>query len=402
MAATTSRYLFGVELLFHQRHVDTGIDAETFFRPYEHVDILLQQKNITVYYPQEDRSQERAKLFKEYQEWLRRRGKEKLYELLDHDTTVLDQVRQLRSQAKSSLEAGALLITCDYLLYKFDWESSRKQDRIACTVLPNLFWQILRPFVPSSSDFDQSFAETFAIPEFRTISSYAARACSKMLYILAEYKDFPEDTAARMLSNDLLIDRLRTAKNDEEFQEYIEEAIVAENAALLEERTALAEQLERMKAEKAESERQLEQRRVEQERERAEAEQIRRKLEEAQAYAERERQSREHAERHATEAEKVAAEEKARVAQIFAAGKTALLILVMITAFELIVHKAPWDWLLKHPNSYGLQVGFDIVLALVICGFFLQKYRKWCWGAGVLTFVGVIVQILGGPKTWQP
>ena len=34
-AAITSRYLSGVELIYHQHHAETGIDVESFFRPYE-------------------------------------------------------------------------------------------------------------------------------------------------------------------------------------------------------------------------------------------------------------------------------------------------------------------------------------------------------------------------------
>src|SRR5688500_19917464 len=116
--------------------------------------------------------------------------------------TVLDVVRQKRTNAKSTLEAGALFITCDFFLYRFDWEDSKAKGIKPSTVLPNVLWQVLRPFVPSDVDFDRSFAETFALPEFRIFGSKASEACSKMLSILAGYKDLPEETATRMLSSD--------------------------------------------------------------------------------------------------------------------------------------------------------------------------------------------------------
>jgi hypothetical protein len=124
-------------------------------------------------------------------------------------------------------------------------------------VLPNVLWQILRPFIPASQDFDRSFAETFAIPEFRTIGSGAAKACSKMLGLLAAYKDIPEETAARLLSNDLLIDRLRATQDDEQFQAQVESAITSENQSLLEERAVLAKQVETLQADKARTEKEL-------------------------------------------------------------------------------------------------------------------------------------------------
>ena len=91
-------------------------------------------------------------------------------------------------------------------------------------MLPNLFWQILRPFLPPDSDFERSFAQTFAIPEFRAIGDGGARACSKMLSLLTAYKDLPEETARRLVTNDLLIDKLRTLKSDEEFEAEIDSA----------------------------------------------------------------------------------------------------------------------------------------------------------------------------------
>jgi hypothetical protein len=124
-------------------------------------------------------------------------------------------------------------------------------------VLPNVLWQILRPFVPSSPDFDRSFAETFAIPEFRTIGSGAARACSKMLGLLAAYKDFPEEIAARLLTNDLLIDRLRATRDDAQFQAQVESAIALENQTLSEERAALAKQVEALRGDRERIEKDL-------------------------------------------------------------------------------------------------------------------------------------------------
>lgn len=244
-AAATSRFMSGIELKYHQKNAATGIDVDTFLRPYQHVDILLKQYKIDIYRPSANRLTERATLEAEYQEYLKRLGKEKLYGLIAHDVAVLDCVRSLRSNAATTLEAGALLVTCDYSLYRFDSDASRIAKTQASVVLPNVLWQILRPFIPASQDFDRSFAETFAIPEFRTIGSGAAKACSKMLSLLAAYKDFPEETAARLLSNDLLIERLRATRDDAQFQAEVESAIASENQSLLEERAALAEQVTR-------------------------------------------------------------------------------------------------------------------------------------------------------------
>ena len=235
-AAVTSMFLSGVEIKYHQAYAATGIDVHSFFRPFHHADVLLNEKGIELYKTEvndEQTGQRIATLIADYENFLKAKGREKSYKTIEHDMTVLDVADQFRSlNAKSSLDAGALIITCDYSLYAFDWGISKKQGIEPCTVLPNLFWQILRPLISSDDNFSIAFAQTFAIPEFRIVGN-ASEACSKMINIMAGYKDFPEETAARMLSNDILIDQLRKASNDEQFQGLIEAAIVSENTQLL-------------------------------------------------------------------------------------------------------------------------------------------------------------------------
>ena len=160
-----------IELVFHELNARTGIDVDTFLKPYEHFDVFLTDKNILIHRMQTQRRSEHTPLLQEYRRFLEVRGKFKGEESLKHDITLLEAVHQLRSKAKSSLEAGALLVTLDMSLYRFDWEMSRMQGRRACVVLPDHFMQVLRPFVPSDSDFDRSFAATFALPEFRAMES---------------------------------------------------------------------------------------------------------------------------------------------------------------------------------------------------------------------------------------
>lgn len=246
-AAVKSRCLSGIEMKYHERNAVTPMEPGVFLKPYEHLDALLGDHGIKIYRPSNSRLHERSDLLNRYEEFLKERNHDKPYESIEHDATVLDTVRMLRSSVASSLEAGSLLVTCDYMLYRFDWETCRGDRKHACTVLPNIFWQIIRPFIPSDPSFDKSFAETFAIPEFRTIGSGATKACSKMMCLLAGYSNVSEETAAPLLTNDLLIDQLRTEDDQQGFAQCVEMAIADDNQALLEERVALAKQIEQEK-----------------------------------------------------------------------------------------------------------------------------------------------------------
>lgn len=174
-AAITSQYVSGIELKYHQKNAENNIDVNSFLRPYKHLDILLKEKTIEVYKSASNRGTERDNLRGKYTDFLSTIRKDKPNEAVNHDVTVLECVRFLRSNAKTTLDAGSLFLTCDFTLYRFDIADSRDSKTYTSVVLPNVLWQVLRPFIPASQDFDRSFAETFALPEFRTIGSGAVR-----------------------------------------------------------------------------------------------------------------------------------------------------------------------------------------------------------------------------------
>jgi hypothetical protein len=393
-AAITSKFLSGVELRYHQKYLEDGIDVESFFKPYKHADLILKQKNIIIYHPQDERINERAALIEEYSAFLKKRKQEKTYKKMNHDMTVLDIVRQLRSESTSTLDAKALFITCDYTLYKFDWETSKKSGSIGCTVLPNIFWQVLRPFIPSDDEFDRSFAQTFAIPEFRIIGSHAAEACSKMLNILAGYKDFPEETAIKMLSNDLLIETLQTIDNDQAFQEYVEAEIVAENKSLLEEKARIESRLESEKADKLRAEQELKEEKDLHHGQELELQETNAVIHQKTEDIDVEKAARTIAEKRATDAEAALADERSRRHHFENIVKAVLVSIVSIAAFEMIVNLLPFHWLITHPNSLGLQLTFDTLLMLFSFGIFIGKWRKYIWWSGVIPFVGILYQLI--------
>jgi len=410
-AAAKSRYLSGIELKYHEQNAKASIDPEEFLRPYEHFDVLLKDQGIRVFRSREDRQQACTDLYADYKKYLDEKRREKPYKTVFHDATVLDAVRQQRSKATSSIEAGALLITCDYWFYQFDRESARQNRNLACVLLPNIFWQILRPFVPSGTNFEKSFAETFALPEFRVVGSGASKACSKMLSLIASYRDVPEETALKMLSNDVLLKRLLATKDDVEFKACVEEAFVQENAALIEERAALAIQLEQERKDKDERE-QTHREQVEKDRReradlenrltqtKAEADDLRKtvaqkqdEIEIARLETKRVSDERSAKEKEAQDEEKERrrAERRAHVLSVVSAILSSAVLTII---FEWSIRSLPWTWLINHPNSIGLRVSFSTFIAALALGAFITKWRTYCWGGGAFAVFLVILQIL--------
>ncbi len=411
-----------MELVFHELNAKTGIDVDTFLKPYEHFDVFLTDKNILIHRTQPERRGEHTPLLQEYRRFLEVRGKFKGEESLKHDITLLQAVHQLRSKAKSSLEAGALLVTLDTFLYRFDWEISRTQGRPACVVLPDHFMQVLRPFVPSDSDFDRSFAATFALPEFRAMESKLSEAQQQLFSYLTSYKLIPEETAASLLTNGLLMERLDKVENDEQLQKDVESAMAHGNASLLEEKAVLEKLLEREKAERAAKEKQLEQERGEVEQLKArvaqaeqllqqkdkevaslkkqtgrqgsgEAKQQREQREQALEIARREQQAREEAEKRA-EQEALLRRETERKVHMYAWVASFTISLILIVIFELCINLIKGAWFIQHQGKPGLQIATDTLFLFTTTGFFHPHLRNLLWGAGAVALLSTVLQLL--------
>jgi len=417
--------LSGVELRYHSKNAEQPVSVDDFLTPLQHWQILLKDKGIDVY--KTDASQARllarANLEAEYNQYLASVHREKPIDAIQHDMTVLESVQSLRTNAKTTLDAGSLLVTCDYHLFRFDFEHSRKDDRHHSTVLPSLLWQILRPFVSDNDEFEKAFAETFALPEFSLGRGGAQRAAARMASILASYSDIPEETATKMLANDLLIAELQSKRTDAEFAETVESAIAAENTQLVEERAALAAQLESEKAVREATQRELdaaaEQIRVREQslelkdqalREKEEA--IRtlqtetanqtRLAEQAAQKAIREHQEKEDAKLLASELNQTAILAEQR-ADRTAKTSSILIGLLAVGLFELIVRSVhPWNWLLNHPNGYGLEGCICLMILFGILGLGVKQWRNTLWVVGFFGVLFVALQILGGSKPPSP
>jgi hypothetical protein len=287
-------------------------------------------------------------------------------------------------------------LTCDVYLVLFDQMQARKENRLPCVILPNNFWQMLRPYMKSDIDFDKAFAETFALPEFSVIGSGGSRACSKMLGILAAYKDFPEETATRLLTDGVLADNLSQATNDAEFNALVEAAIVEQNAELMEEKAAL----ERQAQQEAETRKALE---ATVNALQSEVTSQKRSLDAATVAAEQ-ASERAKAIQQASNAETDAR----RLAEIKASGLEqqvtlafgvlgAFLAVMLIAGLEAIIYLTNTGfsvWIRSHPHSLGLQLSVGAIIALVSMGLFLRRYRKWLLLTGALSVFAVILQII--------
>jgi hypothetical protein len=219
-----------------------------------------------------------------------------------------------------------------------------------------------------------------------------------MMGFLNSYKDVTEETAKSLLSYDVLYNGLQHMQNDQAIQEYIESELAKENALLQERTQTLDRQVHIEKAEKQQIASDLD-------RERTARDQVTTALaheraaradQEAAAAAERQR------EQEAVSAElmreRTAREQAERRAARMLLFIAVIGVLVAVAGFEFVIQTTPLTWVVQHPQSYGLRAAFYTTMLLGILGWVRPTWRKWCWGTGVVTFLGVIYQLLGGPS----
>jgi hypothetical protein len=429
-AASKARNVSTIQRLYHERNAARPLTAETFFEPYRHLDVLIQEKGIKIYRESDAGRTEVFDMIADYEQFLSGYNRVKSYEARNHDMTLLHSVRRLRSKAESSLQAEALLVTYDYLLHRFDWVSAKRRGDLPCTVLPNQLLQLLRPFLPVTTDFDRSFAETFAIPEMRAMGGKAHLAVARLLQIMASYEGVSEQTASAILANDVVLDGLQRAKSDDQLREYVESAIAAENAALAKERDRLTAALEeeRARGQNAAQEaevrvrHEVESNTVSLKNNLRTAEQTAASLSGALAEEQakiaqlkdelaKERQARKAAVADARYASSSIERLEARLQQLESAKATAqarselttriLLGVVaaaaVIALSEALLKLGGWPWLSQHAESYGLRGAAYMALmgtALAVA----DRTRRGYWFAAMAIGAALIIlQLLGGP-----
>jgi len=236
-AAVQAQVVHGISRKYHILNAEAPTDPEVFLSKYEHVEELLNDAGLTIYRAASNKvlDEQRHRMVAEYKQFVDsyRPLRPKPYEALNHDMAVWQSV--LRARKKSSLVfgVGAYFLTIDHLLYRFDRIRLRERDALSVVILSNQFMQLLRPFIPTDQDIDESFVEIFAIPELRTVIRDYSTTSNKVFSYLSTFSTINERTAVRILTDQVLAGRLRDLEEgSQQFHDLVDSAIAKENALL--------------------------------------------------------------------------------------------------------------------------------------------------------------------------
>lgn len=302
------------------------------------------------------------------------------------------EVKHLRDSDSSILETNAFVLSVDFWLYAFDWERLRRPGSVGCVVLPNQLLQLLRRFIPTNDEFDRRFVETFAIPEIRSIRTDYKRAASKVLSYLNTYEDVPEETGARLLTNQMLLSDLETIdESSDAFRERIDSALATENAALEAERDQLLQEQAETSGELTEAQRRITTLTDALERTDASRESLRKRLKEAA----RKEEARKRAQ---PKSKPSSSERKTTLPSVSPQSEADQVNLVwwvvgLLTALVAILLSAviPWGWLEHHPKKLGLHMGVALALVFFFGAVGSPKHRQMLISTGL---VGVAITLI--------
>jgi hypothetical protein len=240
-----------IELKYHQTNATVPTSPDVFLSRYSSMPTLLDQHGIKIYRDPVTATSEsvrtRGELTAEYGAFIEKHASRKRpYEALDHDVTLwLAGVSRRTPTGKGPLFSGALLVSVDYMLRRFEREVLMRKAASGGRIVtqPSSLLQALRPFLSMPEDYDSAFVNLFSISPFRVITPGLGQTVTTVASYLASYDGLPEEIATNILTNSILMSRLQNIdRSNIEFQRVVGEAVIGESKNILRERDQLLEE----------------------------------------------------------------------------------------------------------------------------------------------------------------
>lgn len=250
----------GIEMRFHQLNAAVATSPSTFCTRFANPLLLLEQHGIKVFRDNpvkdnQERLEFRSTIIDYYEEYLKTHQPKRwrVYEKLDHDAVLWITAKDYQQPSnKGPLHVGSFAVTTDYSFWRFDRQVMRPQyGTKPVVVLPDMLLQALRPFVGRSVNFDDAaFSRIFATAEMRVGGvTGVSQILQRVAGYLATFEGLPEETATQILTDSLLLERIRKIESEgASLGEAVDQAIVAQNEELRRGFTDLLEERQQHRA----------------------------------------------------------------------------------------------------------------------------------------------------------
>jgi hypothetical protein len=204
-AALNCKDLKGLTRIYHLSNAIKTIDPEIFFTQYLSPVAFFKNLGIQIYHEKFLEMKFAQNVIDDihaFQTYLEKQNASRQWETIEHDVLLWHIARKKRSAADSFIDAKYFVLTQDYKLTRFDNYKQRQLGyKTSICMLPNHFYEVLRFFIPRSTDFETAFLHSLRMPLVRTTNKDKEKIAVRILQTLALYSDLPYAVACDILTD---------------------------------------------------------------------------------------------------------------------------------------------------------------------------------------------------------
>lgn len=398
---------------YHRQNAEAPISAGVFMERFRSPRVLLRNWGFEMYRGADElvsasSSDELGQFITRFTEFANDSGRDRpdraprTPNALQHDMTVFQTVQNLQSDTTSFLDIGALMLTLDHLLFRFDSQLMRAIGSIGSIIMPSHLLQILRPLVPQSEEFDQRFIRVFAVPEFASSGIDFNDVTHQVMSRLAMYPDLTVETSARILADELLVEKVRQNEDNlAAIAELVDNSIEEENLGLRHISAKQATEIKNLRSNAADSEKTIRELSAEVATLTSSVQTVSTRLQDSETTLRTTATNAEAAEKDASEQRtsniqlkgdveklrgemgelKSAIETSSARSRVLSSVVTALLLIALVIFLPRWLH---WNWLESHDRVLAIKVTCCLILASL------------SWGAWNRTRRDIVLVVIGG------
>ena len=232
-------------------YAKTKISIDDFFALYQHIEELLKESDIKIKDTLCDRIKDGPLLTQEISKLNLATDYIKFPKVAEHDAFHRLLILRLRGKSppKTFIDTKVWFLTCDTLLPKYDRMARKNPDEIPFCILASQWVQTMRPFLPRTQDFDETFVDLFTSPYLRTYGELPSNIAQTILGRIAKYGQHSSGLAVRVLTDRYLTKEIGQTEDAEKITELIDNATARAAEEFREERDGLKKQLDTLKGE---------------------------------------------------------------------------------------------------------------------------------------------------------
>jgi len=236
---------------YWREYAKTKISIDDFFALYQRIEGLLEECDVTIRDTLCDRIKNDPQLQEEISKLNLATDYIKVSKIAEHDAFHRLLILRLRgkTQPQTFLDTKVWFLTCDTLLPKYDRFARKSQDKIPFCILANQWIQTMRPLLPRTQDFDETFVDLFTSSYLRTYGDLPSNIAQTILGRITQFEEHSPELAVKVLTDRHLTKELRQTEEEEKIFELIDSATAKAAEEFREERDGLKKQLDTLKRE---------------------------------------------------------------------------------------------------------------------------------------------------------